>query len=147
MSDVVVDASLAAQWILVEPYSDESRALLRDWDARQVRRVAPGWFACEMGNVVYKRILRGQMTVAGAQAAVDAVLGQVALLDVDPAPATKRALEIADEFDRPAAYDAHYLTLAERLGCEFWTADKRLWNATRRSLTWVRWVGEVTSSP
>ena len=29
----------------------------------------------------------------------------------------------------------------ERLSCEFWTADERLFNAVRSQLTWVKWIG------
>ena len=35
-------------------------------------------------------------------------------------------------------YDAHYLALAERLGAEFWTADRRLQQAVGATLLWVR---------
>jgi hypothetical protein len=37
----------------------------------------------------------------------------------------------------PAAYDAHYLALAERVGAEFWTTDRRLANKVREALPWV----------
>jgi predicted nucleic acid-binding protein len=144
MSEVVVDASLAVQWVIQEEHTREARALLRDWDAAQTRRSVPGWFACEVGNVFYKRVIRGRMTVTQAKAGVDVVLGQVTMLDVEPAM-PKRALEFADTLGRPTTYDAHYLALAEHLGCELWTADERLWNASRATLPWVRWVGEVAS--
>jgi hypothetical protein len=35
------------------------------------------------------------------------------------------------QFSLPATYDAHYLALAERENCEFWTADTRLFNAIK----------------
>ena len=57
-----------------------------------------------------------------------------------------RALELALRSKRPASYDAHYLALAEYLGCELWTADERLWNATHTAhdtLAWVRGVEEA----
>lgn len=44
--------------------------------------------------------------------------------------------------NRPTAYDAHYLALAEYAGCAFWTADQRLFDAVRRQLDWVHWLGE-----
>jgi predicted nucleic acid-binding protein len=49
----------------------------------------------------------------------------------------------ATRFNRPAAYDAHYLALAEMMNCEFWTADERLFNAVRDKLSWVRWLGQL----
>ncbi len=42
------------------------------------------------------------------------------------------------------SYDAHYLALAEHLGCEFWTADKRLHNAVHEKLPWVRGLGDFS---
>ena len=52
----------------------------------------------------------------------------------------RQALKIAQRYNLPATYDAHYLALAERLGIEFWTADRRLFNAVQSSLSWVNLV-------
>jgi len=52
------------------------------------------------------------------------------------------AWQLAKQFDRPGAYDAAYLALAQLRGCELWTADERLYNAVSRELPWVKWVGE-----
>jgi len=49
---------------------------------------------------------------------------------------------LATHFNRPTAYDAHYLALAEMLGCEFWTADRRLYNAVKEELPWVKWLSD-----
>ena len=48
-----------------------------------------------------------------------------------------RALELARQLSLPAAYDAHYLALAEWLGGEYWTADGRLFRAAQPSFPWV----------
>lgn len=53
-------------------------------------------------------------------------------------------MDFASRFAQPAAYDAHYLALAEREGCEYWTADQRLWNTVKAALPWVRWLGNYT---
>lgn len=51
-----------------------------------------------------------------------------------------RALSLATRFTLPATYDAHYLALAEELGCEFWTADKRLAGATDGAFPLLRLI-------
>ncbi len=48
-----------------------------------------------------------------------------------------RAFALAQRFSLPAAYDAHYLALAERLEAEFWTADERLVRKVEAQLPWV----------
>ena len=53
----------------------------------------------------------------------------------------QRAWELARYFGLPAAYDAHYLALAEMADCAFWTADKRLFDAVHEELGWVNWLG------
>jgi len=53
-----------------------------------------------------------------------------------------RASEMARRLNHPAAYDAHYLALAEMYTCPFWTADERLFNAVHEALNWVHWLGD-----
>jgi predicted nucleic acid-binding protein len=59
----------------------------------------------------------------------------------DDAALQRRAFDIAGRFNSPRAYDARYLATADLLGCELWTADRRLYNAVRKDLSWVRYVG------
>lgn len=73
--------------------------------------------------------------------AVIGVLDEVLIRDFDPG-VTLRAVDLADTFGQSASYDAHYLALAEHLGCELWTADEKFRNATKGTFKWVRWVGE-----
>jgi predicted nucleic acid-binding protein len=51
-----------------------------------------------------------------------------------------KAFAWTERLQRAAAYDSFYLALAESLGCEFWTVDKRLVNAVDKP--WVRLVDE-----
>ncbi|MBF2021886.1 MAG: type II toxin-antitoxin system VapC family toxin [Hydrococcus sp. C42_A2020_068] len=37
----------------------------------------------------------------------------------------RQALKIAQHYNIPATYDAHYLALAERLGIELWTVKAK----------------------
>jgi len=55
----------------------------------------------------------------------------------------ERAWLLAEKLNRPTAYDAHYLALAELLQCDFWTADRRLYNAAA-TLPWVHSLDEIT---
>lgn len=67
---------------------------------------------------------------------------EVEMLPLDSA-LCKSALGWAERLQQSRAYDAFYIALAERLQVEFWTADKRLANATEQlGLNWVHWIGE-----
>ncbi len=39
-----------------------------------------------------------------------------------------------------ATYDAHYLALPQRFQADFYTGDKRLFNAVNSTLTWIHLV-------
>jgi predicted nucleic acid-binding protein len=52
----------------------------------------------------------------------------------------KEAYELAVRFNRPRTYDTQYMALAERLNCEFWTADERLVNSTQGQFDHIRWL-------
>ena len=54
----------------------------------------------------------------------------------------QRALALAHAYRLPAAYDAHYLALAEYFGCELWTDDGRLFRGVQDDLSFVRRLSE-----
>ncbi len=139
-AEVVVDASLALKWVLDEPYSGEARAVLAEWRARQQRLIAPALFLYEIANAIAKRMRRRQLTVEESKEKL------LFFLEFGPALSYLgalhlRALDLMERFKMPAAYDAHYLALAESRPCECWTADERLWNTVKSEFAWVRWIG------
>jgi predicted nucleic acid-binding protein len=45
---------------------------------------------------------------------------------------------------RITTYDSYYLVLAQALECDFWTADKRLFNVLQETrLSWVPQIEEL----
>jgi predicted nucleic acid-binding protein len=102
--------------------------------------LAPHLLGYEVTNALHRRALSGAISPGDTARGVGDVLSTVNLRSARSMHA--RALELARRLNRPATYDAHYLTLAEQEGCECWTADERLWNAVRETLPYVRWIGE-----
>ncbi len=100
----------------------------------------------ELASALYKRMRRGDLALADADAALESFL-RLSVDLVSTALLSRTALRLAYRFGLKAPYDAHYLALAEREGCELWTADERLWNGVRRELSWVRWIGEAFPPP
>jgi predicted nucleic acid-binding protein len=140
---VVVDASLAAKWVLNEPYSPQATALLQEWIGAEVQILAPALLATELAHILYKRVVRGLNTLEDARTALHAVLHADITHDHD-SMLSLRALELAHQLGLPATYDAHYLALAERESCAYWTADERLWNTVKGHLSWVHWIGDLS---
>jgi predicted nucleic acid-binding protein len=52
-----------------------------------------------------------------------------------------RAYDKAFHFNLSTAYDAFYLAVSEILECEFWTSDKRLYNAVSGDFHRLCWIG------
>jgi len=95
----------------------------------------------EISNVLYQYVKVGYLHSEEATQALEAILALKITLYGD-GPLHHRALRIAQELSLPAAYDAHYLALCERLNADFWTADKRLYNSVHEALPWVHWLQE-----
>jgi predicted nucleic acid-binding protein len=140
---VVVDASLALKWSLPEPHSAAARELLQDWRARELRLLAPALFIYEIASALTKRIRFGELSIEQATRRLEIFMTSGVRLSRIEAHHF-RAMQLAAHFGLTAAYDAHYLALAESHQCEFWTADERLWNSVKREFAWVRWIGDET---
>jgi predicted nucleic acid-binding protein len=138
---IVLDASVAAKLVLTdEPHADKTLALMRDSLSRSEPVVAPALLPSEVTNILRQRMRRTQMPLQVArQLLADFLALHITL--ATPAGLYDRALELADQHNLSAAYDAHYLALAQLLGCELWTADQRLVNAVVAALPFVKWIG------
>ena len=114
----VVDASVAAKWLAPEPDSPLAEALLDD------ELIAPDLLFAEVGNILWKKQLRGEMDAAATHIGVRWLL-QVPLQVHDSAGLLADALALALQLHHPA-YDCFYLALARRVDAPLVTADRRL---------------------
>ncbi len=140
---VCLDSSVVLKLVLPEGDSQQVKALWQFIIVAGQRPVAPLLFPFEVTSTLRKRAYRGDISDAYSLSA----LRQILSLEIKFTTfnnINEQAWRIATRFNRPAAYDAHYLALAEHLGCEFWTADKRLYNAAHEKLPWVRWLGSFS---
>ena len=144
---VVVDTSIVIKWVIDEPDSSTAAALLARWISEGSVILAPSLLAYEITNVLYQRLRKGSITFDEAEDALQFVLLRELKLDTSPDYAlSRRATQLAHQFTLSAAYDAHYLALAERKNCEYWTADTRLLNALNGKLPWVRKLNDYQAS-
>ena len=144
MSDtVVVDANLALKWVLLEEDSHTSMLLLDKWTDEGRTVIAPALFAYEVTNILYRQAVSGKLTYDESRRGLEKLFALEIRLEFSLyKEVSTQAMEFAERFRLPATYDAHYLALAYAERCECWTADRRLWNAVKRELDWVRWLGD-----
>ena len=138
---VVIDASLAVKWLVEEDDSDKAHAALESWVTQDIARIAPHLLAFEVANALHRRVLRGELNVGDSTRMIARLLESRLELHQPPGLHV-RALQLASQLNQNAAYDAHYLALAESLGCELWTADERFFRAASPSVENVRWLGD-----
>lgn len=134
---VCVDASVVVPLVTRRPEGSPFAEAWRRLHDRGQKPVAPALLLYEVANALHRYAAGGMLLAEEASNALEAVLG----LDIElhgDAQLHRRALALAGELGLPAAYDAHYLALAESLGAEFWTADRRLCQAVAARLPWVR---------
>ena len=140
---VVVDASLAVKWLVEEDDSDKAHAALQSWVAQDITRIAPHLMPFEVANALHRRVLRGELNVSDSIRMIARLLASRLELH-QPPDLHVRALQLASQLKQGAAYDAHYLALAESFGCELWTADERFYRAASPSIDNVHWIGEFS---
>jgi predicted nucleic acid-binding protein len=135
----MIDSNIALKWVLDEPDSPEALALLTEWSRKRITMLAPALLAYEATNILFQNVRKGKITFDTARNGLRRVI--LAGIEFDfpyDYRLSQRAIELANKYNLPAAYDAHYLALAEREDCELWTADSRMWRAVQAKLPWIR---------
>lgn len=138
---VCVDASLVLRMLVPGPYSQNALNLLSLWSEQETSLIAPSLLAFEVTSVLRLYIYQNELTHDEGKVALEQFT-QMGIRLSHRRGIFPQALDLAIEFYRPRAYDTAYLALAQMNGCEFWTADKKLYNVVEEKLKWVHWIGE-----
>ncbi len=119
---LVVDASVAVKWLVVEEDSAGARGLL---DGEELH--APWLLASEVANAIWRKVRLDQVE-RGAAGRLLATMSDMPVRWHADETICADATRLAMAYDRPV-YDMMYVALAQRIGGRVVTADQRLVNA------------------
>jgi len=122
---LVIDASVLAKRVLLEPGFEEVDELLDEAAEGFVELHAPALLLKEVGNAIWRHASRGLLKREGAAQLLRAVMNLPLTVHAQDAELLARSLEIALS-SSITVYDAIYVALAERLKAELLTYDERL---------------------
>jgi predicted nucleic acid-binding protein len=125
VTPVVVDASVALKWVLVEPDSAAAEEVLFN------PLVAPDWWRVEVTNGLWKALDRDEIDLDEARAGL-ARFANVAVETEDASGLLDEAMILAARLDH-AIYDCLYLALAIRRDTRMVTADGQFAKAVSRA--------------
>jgi len=129
---LVVDASVAAKWILPEADSAAAAALRE----QETELVAPSLIAAEIGNALWKAVRSGNIRRTEAIAGMEAVL--IWFESLFPIEDLRvQALTLALDLGHPL-YDCFYLALAQQQDAPLVTVDEAIIAAARKAKIKVR---------
>ena len=124
MSDVVVDASVVAPFLIPDESGEQSDAVLSALVAG--RGVVPQHWRLEIANLGRKAVRQKRMTRAEMHEAITLLATLPVNVDRQTDEmAWSRTLDLASDHDL-TSYDAAYLELAKRNGLPLATVDKAL---------------------
>lgn len=125
---LVVDASVAIKWYIPEVGGPQADAVLQRGD----KLLSPDLLLAELGNVLWKKVRRGELSQSEAGEIVEVFISS-SPIDCRPARQLLRpAFDIAS-LCGCTVYDALYLALAVVEACHFVTADERLARTIRET--------------
>ena len=143
MAQIVIDANVSVALAVHLPYSDlaEQRFIL--WREAQDEILAPGLWKYEVVSALRKAAAANLISPGELMTALEELF-RLGVREIEASIETHRlALSWAARLNQMVAYGSQYLALAEQIGAEFWTADKRLAESARKAgAHWVKWLGE-----
>ena len=120
---IVVDASVAVKWVVLEENAEIARQLITSEHDLH----APRLLVSEVGNAVWRKARLNEISHAEANTLLT-LLRDIPIRWAFDEDITADAVRLALMLDRPI-YDCVYLALAQHLGAVMLTADFRFANA------------------
>ncbi len=146
-SSVVIDANIVVFAVWPTAFTTEAQALLARLRSEGKVIHVPELWRAEVVSALHRLGMMQGTPREKVHRAVRAALKMAPKRLPLDAPLCLAALTWAERLGQAKAYDAFYLALAERLGAEFWTADKRLVNSARQvGAGFVRLLGEAQTA-
>jgi len=144
--ELVIDASIAVKWLNPrESLADKANLIREDYERGLVSFSMPMFWEYEVANGLNKAVARGHLSEEEGREAIALLLALPAQKVALPSP--QESYQLARTYQR-SVYDSWYVHLAEMKGCEFWTADRKLFNTLKDTKPWIRWLadyqGQVT---
>jgi predicted nucleic acid-binding protein len=137
-SSAVIDASFAVNSVLPGPLQVTCKKILLELSSVEI--AVPTLYAYETTSALTKAVHFGELSLDEGKRTLEQIAG-IRLRLVKPDQAlSQSAFEWTLKLRRAEAYDSFYLALAESLGCDLWTADRKL--ARQVDRPWVRLAGE-----
>jgi predicted nucleic acid-binding protein len=121
LAELVVDSSVVVKWYVPELGAIAARSILGSVPTL----AAPDMLVAEFGNVIWKKVQRGELSPVDGESIIQAFVASNDCVLYSSASLLVSAFDIANDL-RHSVYDALYLALAERLGCQLVTGDLRL---------------------
>jgi len=134
----VIDASVAVKWYIPETYEQEATGLLKGRHQLHV----PELILPELGNIIWKKVKRAEITGVEAENIVAAVSRKRWMIH-----SHKNLLKSAytgAEATGQTVYDWTYLSLAMSLAYEFVTADEKFYRSLENTAfkNNLKWIGD-----
>ncbi len=142
MPEVSIDASFSLKLVLDEPDRERVQRQWATWRDAGYGFFVPWLWFFESHATLRSRITTGELDEAEAMRAWRALLGH-GVSAVSPEGMFDRAWVLARELSQRRTYDMAYFAVAELLGCELWTADKKVVNAAQGRFPWLHYVDEL----
>lgn len=141
MKRLVIDASVILKWYLTdEEYGQKALNLLDKYISNELDLLAPSLLEYEVVNGLTIAQKRGRIKEEKILLAIDGFMDlKINLKDLSRF--YPKVLHYCRIYNC-STYDASYLAIADEEGTAMVTADKRLYDAVKKDLKWVKWLGE-----
>lgn len=138
---IVVDSSVALKWRLRdEEATNQADALLDDFLAGDLELLTPTLFDYEIANALKVAVAKERLSGDEAVHALDD-FRQYSIQRFDFIELQKTAFQLACQH-QCSVYDSAYMALAQEKGVWLYTGDRKLFNAVKDVVSWVKWIGD-----